>query len=179
MSSIQGQADSAMAASKRENANPGWIGNNQGVAVIVAFVLISIYVSPIYMIGVAALYTHGFQDPSFLLQWFGAFMHSSDSTLNEYHKVLFPVMSAISVVAFKSKPDWRFLSLAFFVFVSFGTTIVVSVAFDMPSIQDSLSDQSNAIDLRLSKLFFGRIQEALLMYLMMLLGIGVSNSTKK
>lgn len=159
--------------------NTSWIENNQDVAILVALVLISVYVSPIYIIGVSALYTEGFQEPNFLLNWFGAFMQSYDSTLNEYHKVLFPIMSALSVVAFKSKPDWRFLFLAFFVLLSFAATVGVSVAFDTKSIQDALSAQSGVIDTKLSKLFFGRIQETLLMYLMMLLGIGVSNSISK
>lgn len=165
--------------SKAEIGKLGWIESNQGVAVVVALVLISLYVFPIYMIGVAALYTQGFQEPNFLLNWFGAFMQSANSTLNEYHKVLFPIMSALSVVTFKSKPDWRFLFLSFFVLFSFATTIVVSVAFDMESIRTALSAESKVVDLQLSKLFFGRIQETLLMYLMMLLGIGVSNSISK
>jgi len=139
-------------------------------------VLIAVYVSPLYMIGVAAIATGGFQDPNFLIQWFGAFMGSADSTLNQYHKVLFPIMTAISVIAFKSRPDWRFLLLGFFVLVSFGVAVAVSVAFDMKSIQDALSE---SVNVQLSKPFFGRIQESLLMYLMMLLGIGVSNSTGK
>lgn len=155
-------------------ANAGWIESNQGAALVVAAVLIATYVFPIYMISFEALYTGGFQEPNFLLQWFGAFLLSADSTLNEYHKVLFPVMSALSVVAFRTRPDWRFLLLAFFVLVSFSITVAVSVAFDVQSIQHALSGMS--IDARLSKLFFSRIQETLLMYLMMLLGIGVSNS---
>lgn len=167
------------AAPKEERRIPGWIESNQGVAIAVAFVLTSIYVSPIFVIGIAAWYTSGFQEPSFLLQWFSAFMHSADATLNEYHKVLFPVMSALSVVVFKSRPDWRFLSLAFFVLFSFGMTIVVSVVFDIQSIQDALSGYSQKMDIALTKSFFSRIQETLLMYLMMLLGIGVSNSTTK
>lgn len=158
--------------------NPSWIENNQGVAIAVALVLILVYVSPIYIIGVSALYTQGFQESNFLLNWFGAFMKNYDSTLNEYHKVLFPIMSALSVIAFKSKPDWRFLFLAFFVLLSFAVTVGVSVAFDTKSIQNALSAEE-VIDINNSKLFFGRIQEMLLMYLMMLLGVGVSNSIRK
>lgn len=172
-------AEKGGVASTSGNGNPGWIESNQGIAIAVAFVLTSIYVSPIFVIGVAAWYTDGFQEPSFLLQWFSAFMHSANATLNEYHKVLFPIMSALSVVVFKGRPDWRFLLLAFFVFFSFGTTIVVSVVFDIQSIQDALSGYSQKMDIALTKSFFSRIQETLLMYLMMLLGIGVSNTAKK
>lgn len=155
-----------------------WLQANQGIAIIVAFVLLFLYVLPIYMIGIATLVTGGFQEPNFLLSWFGAFMKSADSTLSQYHKVLLPVIAALSTATFRDRANGRLLWLGFFVVFSYCVTIVVSVLFDMKPIQDALSAQEGVVDLHLSNQFFVRIQETLLMYLMMLMGIGVSNSRR-
>jgi hypothetical protein len=157
---------------------PAWIDKNHLAAVATAFVLTAFYVAPIYMIAFVAWKTQMFQEDSLLFAWFAAFMKSSDSTLAEFHKVLFPMISALSIIVFRDRPTKSMFALAGFIFVSFVATVAVSVMFDMSFTTDALSGLTTPIDLALVHAFFSKIQETLLMYLMMLLGISVANSSK-
>jgi hypothetical protein len=155
-----------------------WVEQNQGLAVGFALVLTLFYVAPIFMIAIAAWSTDFFQQESLLFTWFAAFMKSSVSTLSEFHKVLLPVMSAVSVIAFRSRPTKAMIALGLFILFSFAVTVAMAVVFDMTSTQNALKGLSEPIDMGLVKAFFTRVQETLLMYLMMLIGISVVNSTK-
>lgn len=159
-------------------AGPKWIEENQEVAVGFAFVLLLFYTMPIFLIAAAMLTTRVFQDPSNLLSWFAAFMKTSDSTLGGFHKVLFPVMSGLSVIVFRDKPTKAMLVLGLFILCLFATTVGIGVVFDIPSTQKALSRLEDPINPDLARAFFSHIQETLLMYLMMLIGISVTNSTK-
>ncbi|MBW8370674.1 MAG: hypothetical protein K0M66_06855 [Thiobacillus sp.] len=169
-----------MGIEQQPSAAPGlaWIEQNQGVAVAFAFVLTTLYVTPILIIAAAAWTTDFFQQDSLLFAWFAAFMKSSESTLNEFHKVLFPVMSALSIIAFRGRPTKAMLWLAFFILFLFAVTVAVAVIFDMSSTVTALSGLEEPLDTNLAKAFFTRVQETLLMYLMMLIGISVVNGAK-
>lgn len=162
------------AANSRSSQPLGWVEENQSIAIALAFVLILLYVLPVILVGIAAISTDGFQQPSSIFSWFVAFMASSESTLNEFHKVLLPIISALSVIVFRGAPDWRFLGLCIFILMAFVYTIFIGVFFDIQRVKDAIDTQ--VVDLKLVKAFFTRLQETLLMYLMMLLGITVSNA---
>lgn len=155
-----------------------WVEQYQGIAIGLAFVLMFLYTAPIYMISLAAWKTDIFQEPTFLLSWFAAFMKSSDTTLNGFHKVLLPVISGLSVIVFRAKPTKAMLALGLFILFSFVLTIAIAVVFDMESTQTALSGLGIPIKLELVKAFFTRIQETLLMYFMILIGISVTNAGK-
>lgn len=155
-----------------------WADNNQSLAIGLGFVLIALYVAPIFLIALAAWRTDGFQEDNFLFSWFAAFMKSSDSTLNQFHKILLPIMTAISVIAFRGRPTKAMLLLFSFILLSFVTTVFVDVVFDMDSTLAAIRGLSSPIDTRLVKSFFIRIEESLMMYLMMLIGINVVNAKK-
>lgn len=157
---------------------PGWLDNNQSLTIGVAFVLIAFYVIPVFLIAFGAWHTKGFQHDSFLFTWFAAFMKSADSTLNQFHKVLLPFMAAISVIAFRGPPTKAMLLLCAFILFSFVTTVFVDVVFEMNSTVAAIKGLDSPIDARLVKMFFVRIEESLMMYLMMLLGINMVNAKK-
>jgi len=174
-------APTGQTSERQQSAPPpglAWIEQNQGVAVGFAFFLILFYMAPIFIVAVAMWITGIFQHDSLLLSWFAAFMKSSDSTLNQFHKVLFPVMSALSVIVFRSKPTKEMLALGLFILFSFVVTVAIAVLFDMTSTQTALSGLPDPINVGLARAFFTRVQETLMMYLMMLIGIGVANATK-
>lgn len=156
----------------------GWVENNQPLAIGIGIVLIAFYVAPIFLIALAAWNTHGFQEDSFLFSWFAAFMKSADSTLNQFHKILLPIMAAISVIAFRGRPTKLMFFLFSFILFSFVTTVFVGVVFDMDSTLTAIKGLDSPIDIRLMKAFFSRIEESLMMYLMLLVGINIVNSKK-
>lgn len=143
---------------------------------MIAFALIGLYVLPAVLVGIAAWQTDLFQEESLLYLWFAAFMKTSSSTLNEFHKVLFPVVSALSVVVFRTKPTRSFLALGIFVLLAFVAAVGVGVLFDMNRVRDAVSGLSEPLNLDTAHAFFARVQESLLMYLGTLLGIGVVNA---
>jgi hypothetical protein len=155
-----------------------WVERNQGIAVGFAFFLIFFYMMPIFIVSVASWSTDFFQESNFLLSWFSAFMKSAQSTLAEFHKVLFPIISALSVIVFRTKPTKSMLFLGLFILLSFIITVYISVVFDIPRIQKALLGLQDPINLELTRAFFTRVQETLLMYLMMLIGISVANAIK-
>lgn len=173
-----GQGDVTADPKPAATVGPRWVDRNQSAAVLTTFVLTAFYVLPVYMIALVAWQTRIFQDDNVLFTWFAAFMKSSDSTLSAFHKILFPLMAALSVVVFKDRPTRAMFTLGFFIFASWFLAMVVSVIFDMPSAVAALEGLKTPIDMALTHSFFGRIQETLMMYLMMLLGISVANSGK-
>ncbi len=154
-----------------------WVSSHQSAAIAVTFVLILLYVTPILVIAAAAIRTEGFQEPSSMLSWFVAFMKTSDSTLNGVHKVLFPFIATLSIVAFKDKINRSVIALGLFVMTMFMLSVFVGVLFDMPSIRSVLDGQEDKVDITVAKAFFSKTQETLLMYLMMLLGVSAISDT--
>ena len=165
---------------KMQRVGADWVKNNQALGIGVAFVLLAFYMAPIFLIAAAAWYTDGFNEPNFLLSWFAFFVQSADSTLNQFHKILLPVISAISVIAFKGRPTTGMISLGAFILLAFVLTIFMSVVFDMPGTAVSIHglEGLTAFDPSGAKHFFTRIEETLMMYLMMLIGINISNASK-
>lgn len=152
---------------------PSWIEENQTLALIFGFVLLALYVAPVYIIGFVAWITSGFQEESFWFAWFAAFIKSGESTLNLFHKILLPILSGLSVVVFRGTKGRKILTLAIFLLFSLAVTIFVAVLFDMDKIQTALRGLKPSLDLSLAKAFLSRIQESLMMYLMLLIGIEI------
>ncbi len=156
----------------------GWVERYQGLAVGIAFVLLLFYVLPVLLIGLVAIQTRGFQADHMLFEWFATFVRTADSTLNEFHKILLPIVTAISVIAFRARPSRWMLLLGLFMLVAFVATVFVDVLFQMPRTEAAMKGLSASVDQALAKTFFARIEETLMMYLMTLLGIGVANAAK-
>ncbi|OGP68902.1 MAG: hypothetical protein A2031_05930 [Deltaproteobacteria bacterium RBG_19FT_COMBO_43_11] len=157
---------------------PSWIEENQTLALIFAFVLLALYVAPVYIIGFVAWITSGFQEENFWFGWFAAFIKSGESTLNLFHKILLPILSGLSVVVFRGPKGRKILSLAVFLLFSLVVTIFVAVLFDMDKTQTALRGLNPPLDLSLVKAFLSRIQESLMMYLMLLIGIEIVERSK-
>ena len=158
---------------------PSWIEENQTLTIIFAFALLVLYVAPVYIIGFVAWVTGGFQEGSFWFIWFAAFIKSGESTLNLFHKILLPILAGLSVVVFRGSKGKKVLALAIFLLISLAGTIFVGVLFDMDSIQTALRGLKPPLDVSLAKAFFSRIQESLMMYLMVLIGIKVVEKSSK
>jgi hypothetical protein len=153
-----------------------WYRKREDLAALMALVAFSLYVSPIVAVTVATVTTSFFQEQSQLFAWFVAFAEHADTTLNQFHKVLLPMVSAVSVAAFRSRPDWRFALLASLIFIFFALATFMGVLFDMESTRNAIALLRSTINIQAIQTTFTRFQETLLIYLMTLIGIGVSNA---
>ena len=165
---------------KAVNTNmPSWMTQNQNFTSALAFVILFLYASPIFLVAWSYWRSDQFSEGIFWFQWFLAFIKTGDSTLNLFHKILLPVLSALSIIALRGLKPVKVILLVAFILFSLCITIFVSVLFDMKGIQDALKGSYSNVDLPLAKAFFSRIQESLMMYLMILLGIKVSEKERR
>lgn len=168
-------APSAAASPSPPAAAPlSWVSSHESLAVGMAFMFTLLYVFPVLLISYIGWRTNWFMEPHGAIAWFAAFMRSSDSALNEFHKILFPLISAISVIVFRNKPSKIMVALGAFILLMFVWTLLVGVAFDMRSTEVLLNGFEDKIDAKAVKSFFTRIQETLMTYFSMLVGLGVA-----
>lgn len=155
-----------------------WLNENHTLAVGLAFLLIGLYVSPI-LLGFVAIYTtDSLLVNDGLFDWFVAFAMGSEATLAEFHKILFPVMAAVSVATFSVKPSRSMLTLTGFILIAFCLAIGISVYFDIATTKDRLTGLNGGLTVPLAHAFFARISETLLSFFMMMVGVGISNSAR-
>lgn len=153
--------------------------SRQAQATVFAFVLIVLYSLPLYL-GIFSLFaSDGMQESSRTAAWFGAYLKSSDSTLSEFHKILMPAISAISVAAYSKRQTTGMLLLAGYVLLAFFIAVWTTVWFDVSSVKIGLEGLGDGPTTEDAKIFLGRIRETLLMYLMMLVGLKVADAPKQ
>lgn len=156
----------------KEQATPTGIDTNRTFYLVFAIVLLSLYISPLGIALYASIATDGFNSDHVSLKYLGAFLSQPDSTLNNFHKVLFPVILGISAFAFKDNAGGRGVILLLVVLlVALATSIFAGVAFDIPSVVTAMEALTDSPDGKLVKSYFSRTQEVLLMYLMTLIGL--------
>lgn len=153
--------------------------NPQARATSLAFLLMIFYCAPLYLGLASLLASGGMQEPSSAVNWFAAYLKSSDSTLSEFHKLLMPAVSAISIAAYILRPTLGMVALATFVFVSFMVAVWTTVWFDLASVQNGLEGLGGGLTATDAKQFLGRIRETLLMYFMMLVGLQMAGREPK
>ena len=147
---------------------------------IVPIILIA-YALPIYGISLAATLTKGFSEPNFILSWFSAFVGSADQSLNLFHKILLPLISGLSVIAFRdqemSKWTYSVVSILLLtILIAIGMDVVFRMEDTQANLQGLETGTGPVIDLALTKAFFTRTQETLFTYLMVLLGVTAGNT---
>ncbi len=168
-------ADSTLAP-KQQPAMVAWAVRNQKVATGIAAIFILLYVSPVILAAIGVIRSGFFQEPNDLLVWFAAFIKSSDSTLGGVHKVLFPFLVTLSLIAFKDKLNFWVLGLGLFVLVMFVLTVWIGVLFDVGRYQTAIANQtSSSLDIGSARAFFVKMQDMLLMYIALLLGLSATN----
>lgn len=153
--------------------------NRQAQATALAFVLIVLYSLPLYLGLVSLIASDGMQESSRTAAWFSAYLKSSDSTLSEFHKILMPAISAISVAAYSKRNTTGMLLLAGYVLLAFFVAVWTTVWFDLSSVQNGLNGLGDGLKAEDAKTYLGRIRETLLMYFMMLVGLKVADAPKQ
>lgn len=149
----------------------GLLGINQGATIYLAFVLLGLYAAPLVLWIAAIPFTEGMSVQHPTMKWFVAFVTNHQDTLSEFHKVLLPIITGVSVIAFVGRKSKALLALITFVLLLFVLTIGASVYFDVVS--SNLDAVVEGLDPGDARAFFSRIRESLLIYLMTLLGIRV------
>jgi hypothetical protein len=157
----------------------GWLESNHGAAVVFAFALTILYVAPTLLCLIALVATDGFAEGHWALTWFAAFAADHENTLSEIHQILMPVMAAVSVATFTTKPSRSMLALAVMILALFFLTVAMSVFFDMGSTQNRIAGSGTDVSMDDVKQFFQRQREVLLTFAMMLLGIRVTTRGSK
>lgn len=153
-----------------------WISDNQSKGISLAGFLIFCYMLPIFLVCFAAWQTEGFLEPHYLLGWLSSFLNSSETYLSDFHKILFPIISAISVVSLKNKPSTAVLLFSGIVFLGYLLSVGMHVYLNTADVKNALGGLPDPLNTDLILNFFSRVKETLLMYFMMLIGINVSNS---
>ena len=165
-------------ATEPNNPPIGWMTTYHSQAVAIAWLLLLCYITPVVIGAMALIGSDWMQQNNVMVEWFAAFLRDADNTMNEFHKVLLPVMTSITVVTFTHKPTRQLLALGAFVLVLFLLTLFVSVAFDIQSVSEGIAGLEGDLDAGSAKQFLGRMRENLMSFLMLLLGVGVVNKAK-
>lgn len=152
-----------------------WFEQDESKATYLALLLVFFYSLPIYLGLLALIQSDWMQEPSLAVDWFAAFLATSDSSLSEFHKVLLPAMSAISAAVYAKRPSGGMYVLAVFVFVSFLVALFVTISFDIGSVKNGIDGLDSGLTSEGAKKAMGVMRETLLMYFMMLTGLAVAN----
>lgn len=155
----------------------GWLATHHNQAVVIAWVLLCCYITPVLTGAWALIGSDWMKQDNIMVEWFAAFLRDADNTLNEFHKVLLPVMTSITVVTFTRRSARQLLALGVFVLLLFLLTLFVSVSFDIKLVADGIAGLQGDLDAASAKQFLGRMRENLISFLMLLLGVGVVNQT--
>ncbi len=155
------------------------LAKNLNLTVVLGFVISFLYVAPIFLISFTILMTDGLKENSTLFVWFATFMNSADSTLNQFHKILFPILAGLSAVALRDKPSGGVIALGCFLLVALVITIAVSVYFDIPTVAKSVEGLEGELNPALAKAFFAKVQETLLTYFALLFGLSVASAKRE
>lgn len=159
----------------KDSPPPPWIEKRMNYAIALAFVLITLYLTPLYMITYVGWQSDGFKDESFGFRWFVAFLKHSDATLGQFHKLLFPILVGLSVVMLKGRQTKAHAYLVIYILIGLVLAIYSGVYFDMSETLKAIALQPDKPPTpELVSSFFARIQEVLLIYLSLLLGLSVA-----
>ena len=145
----------------------------QGFMIALAFAILTLYLFPLFLIVDAAIKSDGFQEEitGSGFGWFVAFLKHSDSTLGQFHKILFPILTGLSVVMLKEPITKTYAFLVTYILFGFALSVYAGVYFDMGSTLKALDLAKLEVSPALVSSFFARIQEVLLMYLALMLGL--------
>lgn len=154
------------------HAEPVGLHSNKRFYLLFAALLLMLYLTPMALALYASYTTDGFARDDSALEFFSAFLRQPDSTLNLFHKILFPTIVGISTFAFKDGAAGPgAIALVGLLLASLAISIFAGVAFEIPRVLIALEALKDAPPAALIKSYFSRTQEVLLMYLMTILGL--------
>ena len=108
----------------------------QGFMIALAFAILTLYLFPLFLIVDVAIKSDGFQEEitGSGFGWFVAFLKHSDSTLGQFHKILFPILTGLSVVMLKDPITKTYAFLV--AYILFGlpspSMLVSTLTWDLP-----------------------------------------------
>lgn len=123
-----------------------WVKSNQVAGIWFASALLLVYVVPVVLILIAGVITDGFLEPHPLISFFSTYLISSQATLETIHKLLFPLVSAVSVVSFRNKSLKSIFIFAGIILICWIGILVIGVYCTMPNKISALKGLPNPID---------------------------------
>ena len=160
----------------RKEAAPAGVAEHRTFYLWFAIVLLVLYVSPMLLAIYAGVVSGGFNRDDVSVSYFATLLGQPDSTLNLFHKILFPIIVGISAFAFKEKTVGRgIVALMAVLLMSLVVSILAGVYFDIPRVRKAIEGLDDAPSAELMKSYFSRTQEVLLMYLTTILGLQAAN----
>jgi hypothetical protein len=155
---------SANGAASTKGRQPNLSKNTLFFVLIVTILLL--YCAPLIVIAGVYIENIGLETPldegDAVVAWFIKFAEGQERHLNQVHKILIPLITFIAAASFATARDaGRTLFLALMILFFFFLAIGMQVAFDA-----SLAEKVASVSP-----FFTRLEETLIIYLMLILGL--------
>jgi hypothetical protein len=148
----------------------------------VIWIMLITYVLPVYAILLCAIITKGFSNPHFILSMFSSLVVNADDSYSIFHRVLIPLITAFSVVAYRDRTtSLNTLLLIIFILASIVSSIGANLYLASKAAAANLKALESdifSLNPELAKTFLNHIQELLGTFLMMLLGLKASESVQ-
>lgn len=147
-------------------------------AMIVIWVMLVAYSLPVFAMILCAMLTRGFTEQHFILKMFSTLVQTGDDSYSIFHRVLVPLVSGFSVIAFRDRATSRnALSLVVFILATVLSALGLNLYISSAKLDlEGLQSAAFSFDVSLAKTFLNRIQEVLSTLMMMLLGLQLSDS---
>jgi len=143
---------------------------------MVALSILVAFCMPLYLLLISIATTDGFKSMGSLLQWTVSFLANQDSALAQFHKILLPLVTGISAWKHKDATSGQSVSLLIFCTLNIMLAIVADVFFRDRMVIDAITANYPNYSAASATAYFTRIQETLMMYLMLLMGLKAAKS---
>ena len=149
-----------------------WQGiSKETVYFVIILAVIILYCAPLILIASVYICNYSLGTPIDIekptVKWFIAFAKGHEHSLGQVHKILIPLITFIAAAGFATASStWRTLVLSLMILFFFFLAIFMQVAFEA-----SAPDEVPMVSP-----FFSRIEETLITYLMLILGLQVAKN---
>ncbi|GLR77861.1 hypothetical protein HUE56_16875 [Azospirillum oryzae] len=175
-----------LAQSESKNTNGELIYSEENrwyfwVAFAFSFIVLFLYYMPLYIFMYKTVGGVQYDDDGKWLSIFISFTDKPENFLNAFHKLLLPLVSIASIFAFKGQRPFSMIFLLILVisglFLSLYLGVVTEARFVKDAVNSAISPDELDDTFKRMEVFFGRVQETSLMYMMVILGISARNVT--
>ena len=144
----------------------------------IAIAILIAFCAPLYLLLISILTTDSFKSQGALLAWAVYFLGNQDSALAQFHKILLPLVTGISAWQHKDANPTLSSALVIFCVANVLLAIVVDIYFKDPLLRNAIQGNYADYSPNSATTYFTRVQETLMMYLMVLMGLKASKQLR-